>query len=82
MQSLVEASKLHCLGRGDYFAFSRDVCIVESQMTWRTTFVVKKVKEPLLRKKNLEAFHLRLISKVSTHKFQVLKRKLLASTLT
>ena len=30
MQSLVEASKLHCLGRGVYLAFSRDVCIVES----------------------------------------------------
>ena len=82
MQSLVEASKLHCLGRGDYFAFSRDVCIVESQMTWRTTFRSKKGQRTTFEKKNLEAFHLRLISKVSTHKFQVLKRKLLASTLT
>ena len=45
MHSLVEASKLHCLGGGDYFAFSRDVCIVESQMTWRTTFLSKKGQE-------------------------------------
>ena len=49
MQSLVEASKLHCLGRGVYLAFSRDACIVERQMTWRTTFLSKKVNEPLLR---------------------------------
>ena len=42
MQSLVEASNLHCLGRGVYLTFSRDVCIVESQMTWRTTFLSKK----------------------------------------
>ena len=45
MQSLVEASKLYFLGRRDYLAFSRDVCIVESQMTWRTTFLSKKGHE-------------------------------------
>ena len=61
MQSLVEASKLHCLGRGDYFAFSRDVCIVESQMTWRTTFRSKKGQRTTFEKKkfggvSLEAY--------------------------
>ena len=66
MQSLVEASKLHCLGRGDYLSFSRNVCIVESQMTWRTTFLSKKGQRTAFEKPNLEAFHLRLISKVST----------------
>ena len=81
MQSLVEASKLHCLGRGVYLAFSRGVCIVESQMTWRTTFLSKKGQRTTFEKPKLEAFDVRLLSKVSTRKFQVLKRKLLASTL-
>ena len=82
MQSLVEASKLHCLGRGVYLALSRDACIVERQMTWRTTFLSKKGQRTTFEKPNLEAFHLRLISEVSTHKLQVLIGTLLVSLLT
>ena len=77
-----KSSKLHCLGRGDYLAFSRDACIVERQMTWQTTFLSKKGQQTTFKKPNLEAFHLRLISEVSTHKLQVLIRTLLASILT
>ena len=77
-----KSSKLHCLGRGDYLAFSRDACIVERQMTWQTTFLSKKSRQTTFKKPNLEAFHLRLISEVSTHKLQVLIRTLLASILT